>query len=41
MAREHKTITADVRRRSQTWDRLKFIVLILFLLAICLIMYYL
>ena len=36
MAREHKTITADVRRRSQTWDRLKFIVLILFLLAITL-----
>ena len=34
MAREHKTIEADVRRRSQTWDRMKFLVLIVVLLGI-------
>lgn len=36
MAREHKAIKADVRRRSQTWDRLKFIVLLSVLLGISL-----
>ena len=36
MAREHKTITADVRRRSQTWDRMKFLVLITIVLGIML-----
>lgn len=34
MDRKYKAIKADVRRPSQTWDRLKFSVLILILLAI-------
>ena len=36
MGREHKAINADVRRKSQTWDRMKYLVLILFILSIML-----
>ena len=37
MASEHKAIEADVRRRSETWDRLKFLVLITVFLGFMLV----